>query len=47
MIICATALLAWVLGKQGMQWEGAGAAWIVAAILDTSLIAWIAFLIWA
>ncbi len=37
MIICATALLAHVLAVNGMLWEGAAYAWILAAILDTIL----------
>ena len=44
MIICATALYFHILASHGAMWEGAGAAWILAAMLDAVLIA---FFIWA
>lgn len=37
MIILSTAIFAHVLGKQGLSWTGAGAAWLIAAVLDTVL----------
>jgi len=36
MIIC-TAIFAWVLKKSEIIWEGAGAAWLLAAFCDFSL----------
>ena len=38
MIICATALFFHVMASHGAMWEGAGAAWMLAAMLDAGLI---------
>jgi hypothetical protein len=40
MIIICAAILAWILSaKCGMQWGGAGAAWLIAAMMDAGLMA--------
>jgi len=44
MIICATALLVHISAKHNLFWNGAGAAWFIAAILDTGIVC---FFIWA
>ena len=38
MILAGTALLVHVLAKHGMLWEGAAAAWLMAAGLDTAIL---------
>lgn len=43
MLILATAVLARVLAKQGMLWEGVGAAYLLALILDAGLIAFLIY----
>ena len=44
MIICATALLYYVLSSQDIHWEGVGAAWLLAALLDAGLIAFFIYM---
>ncbi len=44
MIIIATAILFHVMAKHGAIWEGVTMAWMLAAMLDAALLA---FLIWA
>ena len=44
MIICATAFLYYVIASQGYHWEGAGTAWLIAALLDASLIAFFIYM---
>lgn len=44
MIICATTLLYYVLSSQGVHWAGIGAAWFLAALMDTGLIAFFIYM---
>ena len=37
MIICTTVLLVYVFGIYGRIWDGATAAWMLAALLDFSI----------
>jgi len=46
MIILTTTLFLHVLAKHGILWEGAGAAWLLAAICDTGIYLFIAYCIW-
>lgn len=46
MIICATALLFHVMALHGVKWKGAGAAWMLAALMDSVIICFVAYCIW-